>query len=283
MRIIILGSSGMLGRYVSSYFKENGYNTVNIDRSSFEVDENTNKTSIHNLFEKHGINSSDIIINCIGLIKPQVDKYGVCLSIIVNSLFPNLLANTCQIRNIRMIHITTDCVFSGKKGSYTENDAHDVSDIYGRTKSLGEPANCTVIRTSIIGEEINQKRSLVEWIKSNINKEVNGFEDHFWNGMTCLQVAKVIEQIIKMGNFWLGIKHIYSNIVNKYELLQLVNEVYHLNIKVNKVKSNNFCDRTMASVNELQFNIPPLKQQIIEMKKFNDIIANQLKKIDSKK
>ena len=275
MRIIILGSSGMLGKYVSSYFKKNGYNTININRSIFEVNEYTNKKSINDLFEKYNINSSDIIVNCIGLIKPQVDKYGVCLSIIVNSLFPNLLANECQSRNTKMIHITTDCVFSGKSGSYKETSIHDVTDTYGRTKSLGEPNNCTVIRTSIIGEEINQKRSLVEWIKSNANKEANGFEDHFWNGMTCLQVAKVIEQMIKTDNFWFGVKHIYSNIVNKYELLQLINEIYNLNIKVNKVKSNNFCDRTMTSVDSLQFSIPSLKQQIIEMKEFNNFLINE--------
>ena len=268
MKILILGSSGMLGKYVHSFFSKNCENVLTANRSDFEVNVNTNSDSVKKLLQKFNISEDDIVINCIGLIKPQVDKYGTTLSIIVNSLFPNLLSNECQNIKAKMIHITTDCVFSGKKGSYIENDIHDVSDIYGRTKSLGEPSNCTVIRTSIIGEEVNQKRSLVEWVKSNTNKEINGFEDHFWNGLTCLQVAKVIDQIIKENKFWIGTRHIYSDKVDKYELVSFINEIYQLNIKINKIKSGSFCDRSLSTVHDNDFNIPNLRQQIQEMKDF---------------
>jgi dTDP-4-dehydrorhamnose reductase len=274
MKILILGSSGMLGKYVYTYFCKYYKNVIGIKRSDFEVNINTNSESINSLFNKYNISENDIVINCIGLIKPQVDKYGTILSIIVNSLFPNLLADACQNIKCKMIHITTDCVFSGKKGAYIENDIHDVSDTYGRTKSLGEPTNCTVIRTSIIGEEVGQKRSLVEWIKSNSNKEINGFEDHLWNGLTCLQVAKVIDQLIQKNEFWNGVRHIYSNTVNKYELASIINEIYNLNIKINKVKSGNFCDRSMSSIYQCKVEIPPLKQQIEDMKEFKKILEN---------
>ena len=269
MKILILGSSGMLGKYVTTFFKKNYTNVFTVNRSDFQIDTDTNSKSINDLLVKFNINKDDVIINCIGLIKPQVDKYGITLSIIVNSLFPNLLANECFKIGAKMIHITTDCVFSGKKGNYTENDIHDISDTYGRTKSLGEPSNCTVIRTSIIGEEINQKRSLIEWIKSNADKEINGFEDHLWNGLTCLQVSKVIDDIIKNNKYWTGIRHIHSNSVNKYELLNIINDVYNLNIKINKKQSGVFCDRTMLSIYENTFNIPNLRQQIEEMKNFS--------------
>jgi len=258
----------MLGKYVSTFLKTQYNNIHCVTRSDFEINENTNSESINKLIQKYNINENDIVINCIGLIKPQVDKYGTTLSIAVNSLFPNLLADQCDQIKAKMIHITTDCVFSGKKGNYIETDVHDVSDIYGRTKSLGEPSNCTVIRTSIIGEEIGQKRSLIEWIKSNANKEVNGFDDHFWNGMTCLQVAKVINQMIKENNFWTGVKHIFSNKVDKYELVNIVNSVYNLNIKINKKNSGNYCDRSMSSIYQNNFNIPNLETQIEEMKQF---------------
>jgi dTDP-4-dehydrorhamnose reductase len=268
MKILILGSSGMLGKYMFSFLKTKYDNIYCTRRKDFEINTNTNSESISNVLKKYNINENDIVINCIGLIKPQVDKYGTTLSIIVNSLFPNLLAEECFKIKAKMIHITTDCVFSGKKGNYIENDIHDVSDVYGRTKSLGEPNNCTVIRTSIIGEEIGQKRSLVEWVKSNANKEINGFNDHFWNGLTCLQVAKVINEIIRNDKFWIGVRHIHSNKINKFELVSIINDIYNLNIKINNKKSENSCDRSMSSIYEIPFDIPNLKEQIEEMKNF---------------
>ena len=106
------------------------------------------------------------------------------------------LAKIKKEHNCQVVHISTDCVFNGKKGNYNEEDDHDCLDVYGKTKSLGENPDLTIIRTSIIGEEITNKRSLVEWVKSNTSKEINGFIKHFWNGVTCLQLAKIIYKII---------------------------------------------------------------------------------------
>lgn len=268
MKILILGATGMLGRYVSTHLRSKYLNVYATNRSDFEIDENVNSQRVCELMKKFDIAKDDVVINCIGLIKPQVDKYGPTLSIIVNSLFPNLLADQCSKIGARAIHITTDCVFSGKRGKYVETDVHDVFDTYGRTKSLGEPNNCTVIRTSIIGEEVGQKRSLVEWVKSNLNKEINGFDNHLWNGLTCLQVAKVLDQMIREDKFWIGVRHIFSNIVDKYELLNMINDSYSLNIKVNKKSADSFCDRSLSSIYENMFEIPDLEDQVAEMQRF---------------
>ena len=194
MKIYVLGSKGMLGRYVSTYLNDY-YDVVNLSRDEVDaskVREEELRAKLHNL----GIKKGDVVINCIGTIKPMVDALGDLNAIQVNSVFPRLLANVCEDMKVKLIHPTTDCVFTGLKGKYNENDIHDISDVYGRTKSLGEPNNCTVIRTSIIGEEVGQGRSLVEWIKSSSNTTVFGFTNHYWNGVTCLQFAKICEKII---------------------------------------------------------------------------------------
>ena len=140
--------------------------------------------------------------------------------------------------------------------------------MYGRTKSLGEPLTCSVFRTSIIGEEKGTKRSLVEWIKSNGGAQVNGFTNHLWNGLTCLQVAKCIEKMINENLFWQGVRHVHSpSPVNKLELVQLVSETYQLNLTVNPKETDQKCDRTLTTLYPI-FDIPELKTQVAEMKEF---------------
>ena len=143
--------------------------------------------------------------------------------------------------------------------------------MYGKSKSLGEPENCTVVRTSIIGEEVSNGRSLLEWVKSNKNGSANGFLNHFWNGLTCLEVAKFIErEFLVKNNYWQGVKHVFSNKINKAELLNLINKYYDLNINVNPTNAPIFCDRSMVSIYETSdFNIPSLEKQIEEMSNFN--------------
>lgn len=274
MKIYILGSKGMLGRYVSTYLNDY-YDVVNLSRNEVDaskVREEELHAKLHNL----GIKKGDVVINCIGTIKPMVDALGDLNAIQVNSIFPRILANVCEKMEIKMIHPTTDCVFTGEKGSYIETDKHDISDVYGRTKSLGEPNNCTVIRTSIIGEEVGQGRSLVEWVKSNKGKSVFGFTNHHWNGVTCLEFAKVSKKIIDNNLYWNGVKHVFSNPVNKMELVTLISDAYELNISVSPKETPEKCDRTLFSETEFykNFQIPSLREQIIEMKKFSQKLYN---------
>jgi len=279
MKIYVLGHKGMLGRYVYTYLKSQGHFTVGISRDEFDAASYTEVQLRAVLFHKK-LNKGDVIINCIGTIKPMVDKHGTLNAIKVNSLFPHLLANVCEKEGYNMIHITTDCVFSGNLGNYNENSPHDCTDVYGKSKSLGEPENCTVVRTSIIGEEIGSSRSLLEWIKSMKGKTANGYTNHDWNGLTCLQVAKVFEDIIVNNKYWNGVRHVFSNTVNKYELLNTISWIYGLNVTVTPTEASVKCDRSMTTtfntresiMNSITFDIPNLETQIIEQRDFYPIL-----------
>ena len=272
MKIFVLGSSGMLGRYVSKYLSQN-YDVVEVNRNMIDA----SKANVPNMaitLLHLGLEKDDVIINCMGTIKPQVDSLGDKNAILVNSVFPRTLVDLTKDLDVKIIHPTTDCVYTGLKGSYTEEDKYDVSDVYGMSKALGESNECTVIRTSIIGEEVGQARSLVEWVKSNAGNTVFGFTNHFWNGMTCLQFAKVCEKIIETNNFWKGIKHVYSNTLTKQELVETISDVYDLNITVTPKETPVMCDRSLSTIhNTLEiFNIPSLREQIQEMKEFSSVL-----------
>lgn len=263
----VFGSSGMLGAYVKSYFEQQGYNVICFARTDVI-------TALGELKEKFKATLRDktFIINCVGVIKPQVAVQGVAETIRINSLFPHILSDAASSNGHSLIHVTTDCVFSGKTGGYSEESLHDELDIYGRTKSLGEPANCTVIRTSIIGEERNNARSLIEWAKSQAGKDVKGFVNHTWNGVTCLQFAKVAHDLIESGMTWQGVRHVFSpTAVNKFELMQLINDAFRLGLKISAFEPENPCYRTLSSnFPEVvkSFKIPELKQQLLETKNF---------------
>jgi dTDP-4-dehydrorhamnose reductase len=154
-------------------------------------------------------------------------------------------------------------VFSGLEGNYTEKHLHDCTDDYGKSKSLGENNKLTMIRTSVIGEENCNKKSLIEWAKSQHSQSVNGYTNHFWNGVTCLELGYLIEKIIIEKSYWTGLRHVFSpEIVNKSQLLSMINETYKLNLTITDVEVN-LCDRSLSTIyNEVIDK--PLSQQIIE-------------------
>jgi len=272
MKVFVLGTTGMLGKYVSTFLKEY-YEVIEVNRNLIDGS-NTSEKEIENALSDSSIKKDDVLINCVGAIKPRVDELGDLNAIKVNSVFPRMLANVCEKLNVKMIHPTTDCVYTGKKGSYTENDTYDVNDVYGMTKALGEPNNCNVIRNSIIGEEVNQTRSLIEWVKSQKNNSVFGFTNHYWNGVTCLQFAKICKSIIDKNNFWVGTRHVFSNTVTKKELVEYISQVYDLNIVVNPKETEVPCDRSISSIYENEFLIPDLKEQLKELKEFSKSLYN---------
>lgn len=272
--ILLLGSTGMLGQYIKKYFKQqNIFNIIPFSRNELDV-ENTSKEELQNIIKDNEI---DYIINCVGMIKPQIKKYSMASAIKVNSLFPFLLDDAVKNTKTTLIHITTDCVYSGclEKGkSYNEKYLHDVEDDYGLTKFLGEPQDSMVIRTSIIGEEVNQQRSLIEWFKSCKDGKANGFTNHYWNGVTCLQLSKIIHQLIHDNQLWVGKRHIYSDIVDKFELLTLINNAFNLNVDISKVEGSQYCNRSLSSIYE-NVNKLTLKQQLDELKKFSEYLYNE--------
>lgn len=255
MKVFIFGASGMLGKYLNVYLSSY-FEVVPITRN--EVNLNFDFSLIT---EKYTFNSSDVIINAAGIIKQR--NYSPKELIRVNSLFPHFLSTLgCNV-----INITTDCVFSGKDGSYNEESPHDCLDDYGKSKSLGECEDLTVIRTSIIGEELLNKKSLIEWVKSNQNTTINGYLNHFWNGVTCLELSKHILNIIQNNSYWEGIRHYFSpDTVNKYQLVSYINEIYELNNNVNPVMSY-YCDRSLSTKYESPVSLS-IKEQILELKQF---------------
>lgn len=264
MKIYIFGSDGMLGNYVKKYLSSKMLTTINLTRIDFDL-ENINKKSLNNLLISKELQEGDIIINCAGII-PQSNLNINKLYYKINSIFPIILSNICDSNKCKFIHITTDCVFSGKEGNYFENAIHDECNNYGTSKSLGEICQGTIIRTSIIGEEIKYKKSLLEWVKSNKDKEINGFVSHYWNGVTCLQLSKIIYEIIDKDLYWEGVRHIFSpNIISKYELCEIINKIYNLNIKINKLETEKV-DKSLNTIYEKLFDIPEIEQQIIELK-----------------
>lgn len=260
MRVFVFGSNGMLGNYLTSYL--NGkVEVIALTRNEFDISLNFSSVADY-LADTYDLSSEDVVINAAGVIK-QRDFCSKQL-ITVNSIFPHYLADLdCSV-----IHITTDCVFSGRGGRYDENSLHDCLDDYGKSKSLGENQNLTIIRTSIIGEEKTNKKSLLEWVKSQQNNNIFGYSNHFWNGVTCLELSKFIHTLIKEQNYWKGVQHVYSpDIVSKYELVSYISEIYNLGINVIP-KEVEFCDRSLSTI------YPPkitkdIFNQILETKDFN--------------
>lgn len=269
MKIFVLGCNGLLGRYMTLYLSKN-LNVIPLKRVDLDASKSSNDI-IKSILNKHNICENDVVINCIGVIKGDVHKIGDYDTIKVNSIFPRDLANVCESINCHLIHVTTDCVYSGKKGNYIETDESDALDVYGKTKSLGEPNNCCVIRTSIIGDEVGQSKSLISWVKSRKDSTANGFLDHKWNGVTCLQLSKIVETIINTNSYWNGVRHVYSDVVNKYELLCIINKIYNLNITITPIQSGFPCNRDISSIYPNINPIMSIEKQIEELYKFNNI------------
>jgi dTDP-4-dehydrorhamnose reductase len=268
--IIIFGSNGMLGRYFKKYFEEKSFKVIGVKRDDYKINEE-NIPKLEEFLSRYKINNSTCIINCIGLIPQRMNDKDNKLYFIINSIFPQYLSKICTKYNSRLICPTTDCVFNGSRGNYIESDFHDETNIYGISKSLGEPIDATVIRTSIIGEELENKKSFLEFVK-NSTCEINGWDNHYWNGITCFQYCKIIEKIITENLFWRGVRHLYSpERKSKYELACIIKDVYNLSIKINKISANKDVDKTLSSEYNTNtiFNIKSLEEQIYEQSKFN--------------
>lgn len=269
MKIIIFGSNGMLGRYLNSYLSST-FEVIPLQRIDYDIS-TMNYPSLYKLLQSKNIKTNDIIINAAGLIPEAKHKKSLNnrLYFTINTTFPIILSFICQQLEVKMIHITTNCVFSGQKGSYNEQDTHDESNDYGVSKSLGEMGPATIIRTSIIGEEFNNQRSLLEWMRSEEGCHIYGYTNHLWNGVTCLQLTEIIKQIIDQNLFWIGTRHIFSpRSVTKYRLIKMINQIYGLKIQITEFQTNQSIDKTLTTIYETnqQFEIPDLFTQIVMMK-----------------
>lgn len=263
MRILILGKTGMLGSQLMTTLSQESHEVVGTDRSNFTVDNFLHEREL--CFQPE---SFDYVVNCIGAIKPRFSTpEGVIEGYRINASFPWALARYCYDRT-KLIHITTDCVYSGKDGEYREDSPHDPLDDYGRSKSNGEPHSLSmVIRTSIIGSEIQNNYSLVEWAKSQKGNEISGYTNHYWNGLTTQQLGYCLLDIISQNLWEPKLFHVHSDDVSKDQLLAMISNRFNLGLKLNKVPGPSFCDRTLRSHEHLcdHLNIPKLEKQIREM------------------
>ena len=275
-KILVLGSTGMLGHQVVNYFLEfNDYEVIDISfrqklRYETIILDVTNKELLEETIIKI---KPDYIINCIGiLINGSRD---ISNAIYINSYLPHLLANICNTINSKLIHISTDCVFSGLKGGYIESDEKDGKDIYAKTKALGEVIDDTniTLRTSIIGLELKTNgEGLFHWFM-NQEGTINGFTKAIWSGVTTLELAKAIKWSIE--NEITGLYHITNNeSINKYDLLNLFKKYTNKEITINKVDgkevNKSFID-TRCEINYEIASYEVMVKDMIELMKNNDL------------
>jgi dTDP-4-dehydrorhamnose reductase len=187
-----------------------------------------------------------VVVNCIGIVKQLDEAQNPIASIQINSLFPHQLAGLCAENGVRLIHVSTDCVFSGRKGAYTEEDTPDPVDLYGRSKLLGEVDDgmALTIRTSIVGRELRGGHGLVEWFLGQNGQTVRGFTDAIFTGWATGSLASAVATVIEKRPTLAGVRHVAAAPISKYDLLCLLRDAFGLEITVEP--DNVFkCDRSL--------------------------------------
>jgi len=261
MKAVVLGDTGMLGGMLKRVMEVHGIKVEGISRKDgLLVNPSYCMASLLNKIP--ALEDADYIVNCIGAIKPVFnDKSRLNEAIYTNACFPHDLVEWNDTFNIgaKIIHITTDCVFDGVDGYYTESSPHNALDNYGKSKSLGESEDCMVLRTSIIGPEWGgNKRSLIEWFLSEKGKTTNGYTNHIWNGLTTLEFSTMICDIMLRDLHSKELYHLYSNDVNKFELLTFINDTLELGIEVSPTEAAQSCNRTLRTRMNLNSLLEPL-------------------------
>ena len=190
----------------------------------------------------------DVVLNCVGIVKQLREAENPSTTIAINALFPHLLGELCDETGTRLIHVSTDCVFSGRKGDYDERSQPDAYDLYGRTKLLGEVArkNSITLRTSMIGREIERSTGLVEWFLSQKNGRVQGYRRAIFSGFTTKVLAEIIRDIVLRHPDLTGLYHVSSEPINKFDLLCLMKEAMGINLEI-EADDDFSCDRSLNS------------------------------------
>ncbi|MRM97103.1 dTDP-4-dehydrorhamnose reductase family protein [Riemerella anatipestifer] len=270
-KILVLGAAGMAGHIVYTYLKETNKYHVFGTTNSNDFGDNTLKLDVFDQGSVEDILNKikpDVVINCIGMLirsskeNPDQTIYG-------NAYFPHFLKKRVGKIGAKLIHISTDCVFSGKKGGYTEQSFKDATDVYGLSKSLGEiidEENLT-IRTSIIGPEIKENgEGLFHWFMTQKSSSIDGFKSNFWSGVTTLELAKFIDWVIE--NPMIGLFHLTNSVpISKFDLLNIINEVYNKKVII-KSDRDYVCNKSFINTNTVDYVVPFYKQMLEEQKRF---------------
>ena len=269
-KILILGASGMAGHVVYTYLKENtSYQVVGTTNSNSFGDDTIqldifDASKLESILQQY---KPDVVINCVGMLirgsKQYPDKTIYC-----NAYIPHLLKRLINENSGQLIHISTDCVFSGKDGGYTENSFKDATDVYGMSKSLGEindDLNLT-IRTSIIGPELKEGgEGLFHWVMNQKN-EINGYKSNYWSGITTLELAKFIKWAIENPIYGL-INLTNGDPISKYQLLSHINNIYNRNLVLTADKDY-VCNKSFKSNRNIKYKVPSYEEMLREQKHF---------------
>lgn len=260
MDILILGGTGMLGHKLFQRLRRSHLDTACTIRGTVAdnalrnvclfrgggVVENFDATDF-SLVERFLLeNKPRVVINCIGVVKQRALARELAPTIEINALLPHRLARSCARIAARLIHFSTDCVFSGRRGDYTEEDISDAKDLYGRTKFLGEVSTgrALTLRTSIVGKELAHHESLLEWFLRQDGKHVSGFTRAMYSGVTTNYLARVVECLIGVHPDLAGLYQVTGPAISKFDLLGLLRDAYKLDVEI--IPEASFtCDRTM--------------------------------------
>ena len=261
MKIMILGANGMLGHCLLRSLSEHGHEMIGTLRRAPETVSVTIGNNVARLIggisvEQEGIvehildsERPDVVVNCVGVVKQLSAAKDPLVSIPINAMFPHRLALSCAERGMRMIHFSTDCVFSGTAGPYSEASRPDPQDIYGLTKLLGEvnTPNALTIRTSIIGHELDKEGpGLVSWIIRSRGTRVSGFARALYTGVTTDFMADAVHRLITDFPELCGVWHLSADAISKYDLVCLMNEIYGLGMTIDRDETF-VCDRRLDS------------------------------------
>lgn len=239
LRVLVIGASGMLGHAVLRVFSESpGFHAMGSARSGAllrklpaalhpNIVTGIDVDSPDNLARLFAETRPDVVINCVGLVKQLAEADDPLAAIPINALLPHRLARLCQVAQARLVHVSTDCVFSGKTGLYRENDLPDALDLYGRSKLMGEVdyPHAVTLRTSIIGHELDSEHGLVGWFLSQTGA-VKGFTRAIFSGLPTVELARVIRDHVIPRPELRGLYHVSAAPIDKYSLLTMVSEAY---------------------------------------------------------
>jgi dTDP-4-dehydrorhamnose reductase len=257
MKILVLGGAGMLGHKLYALLSRDfeAYVTFRATPEPlfalglFEPQRSIASVAAEDfetVSRAVGAVQPEVVINCIGVVKQAPAASNAIPAIEINALFPHRLAALCQGHGIRVIHISTDCVFSGRKGYYDEQDSPDAEDIYGRTKLLGEIAgnNSVTMRTSMIGREIHTSHGLLEWFLAQEGHKVRGFRHAIFSGFTTIALARILRSVMVDHRSLSGLWHVASEPISKLDLLLLIRQIYGLRIEI-EADETFVCDRSL--------------------------------------
>jgi dTDP-4-dehydrorhamnose reductase len=250
MSVLILGGMGMLGHKIAQTIADSLITTRESWPEPFEagrvltsVDAADWPSLARILRERR----PGVIVNCVGVIKQRPEAKSPIPSIMINSLLPHQLAELCASWGGRLIHFSTDCVFSGERGRYTESDESDAHDLYGRTKFLGEVSahrNALTLRTSIIGRELTHFQSLLEWLLAQNKKKIKGYTRALYSGVTTNYLAGLVSWLVTDFPDLSGLYQVTAHPISKFDLLCLLRDAYNLDIEITPDDSF-FCDRSL--------------------------------------